>query len=323
MDEGVQSVAVVVGRRREEIQGVHDSIRLVAASETPTIGSHRVIIPSSRRRRRRVVDRERLQNRAAPLNASQAHHSQGHIYLKKPDDLTLNASPHSPNSPNSRVEDSNPSRPLAMRLRLHFTRSLPPRVNARMRSHISHLSARPRPTNTPSVAPWAGKPSTGAQQYGPELLSSFHRTTLNVVYPWSTAWEDFGSPRLFEVHDTWHNLSEFDFLVKIALKIPGRIYPIAFETDCHEPRLLIRGDEDYYELDMMQCLLVRYGAGFSSADGFLAQLPLLSGVGEDFRRRRMTFSIKLLWSRCAQRRQQWHWQRSVLSVLMRFHYPFI
>ncbi|KAJ7187069.1 hypothetical protein C8R46DRAFT_283794 [Mycena filopes] len=95
-------------------------------------------------------------------------------------------------------------------------------------------------------------------------------------------WEDFGRSYLFEVYDIWHNLSKCDFLVKLALKIPERIYPIAFETDCHEPRLLSRGDEDYDELDMMQCLLVRYGGGFSSADGFLAQLPLLSGVGEDF-----------------------------------------
>ncbi|KAJ7135509.1 hypothetical protein C8R46DRAFT_1361981 [Mycena filopes] len=76
-------------------------------------------------------------------------------------------------------------------------------------------------------------------------------------------------------------LSDFEFY-KRALMLPGPLLPIAFESDCPEPCVSLQGGQEYFQVDTLNCCLVRYGGAFSSADSFLAQLSFLHGVTEDF-----------------------------------------
>ncbi|KAJ7157495.1 hypothetical protein C8R46DRAFT_1040480 [Mycena filopes] len=113
---------------------------------------------------------------------------------------------------------------------------------------------------------------------------TFYRSNLIDIEPWSTAWENNDQQRFFGIHDEWHDLSEFDFFVKRLMKVPGTIHPIAFHTRAIDPRILFEADNQYYEINIMDGCLVRYGAGFSSADDFLARLPRLQRVVEKFPR---------------------------------------
>ncbi|KAJ7152398.1 hypothetical protein C8R46DRAFT_1302736 [Mycena filopes] len=149
-----------------------------------------------------------------------------------------------------------------------FTRALIPRVHTRTGPHIRRLEA--------PIAPWINAPGPGEMSRAIQLLS------LDIdITPWSTAWEIYEQPGFFMADPSCLDLSDFEFYTR-ALMLPGPVLPIAFEGDYPEPCVLLQGGQEYYQVDTLNCCLVRYGGGFSSADSFLARLSFLHGVTEDF-----------------------------------------